>query len=300
MKKLIVVFICLGCGGAVVAIVWTTGGMVPVYRQVDLQDQSTSSAAGEAPSMEHYTDVIAEDNKQLPAVEEEEALLSPPDCVLKSVFMVSSGGKVRGFAAIESKGIEKLYSEGDQVDGYTIIQIGSDHAVLKQGIQTFRLERGAAAVEKQSAGDSAVTFTEDAEEGSSAAVSEPDADIAEPVEFFHDSGLPSDLIYVRREVFDYAAKNLHKLMHDVRIRTDLSGEGGSMRGLRIDPEKESLPDKMGFKAGDTIRSVNGRAMNSITDVMEMYRKFTDEPPDKIEVQFERDGQNRIRVIEIGE
>ena len=115
--------------------------------------------------------------------------------------------------------------------------------------------------------------------------------------FVDPSGMPSDKVSVSTDVWNYAVNNLHKILHDVRVRTDLSSSG-DMSGLWIDPHRNSIPYKLGFRSGDIIRSVDGKPMKSIKDVMDFYQEALKAPPERVRVIFERNKKLRVREIRI--
>ncbi len=213
--------------------------------------------------------------------------------ILRSVFLVKSGGLIQGFAAIEIKGEEYLYSEGAELPGgYRLVMVDAFSATLEKDGRSYVLRLNEAGPVEPVPELSAAASEE------AAPSEEPDFDPGKPVKFEDESGMQGDRIDVPSEVWSYAVNNLHRLLHDIRVKTDLDKIDGEMKGLWIDPYADSLPYKLGFRIGDSIRSIDGSPITSMGDVMNLYQKFLEEPPERVRITFERNGILRVREIEI--
>lgn len=217
---------------------------------------------------------------------------APEQFILRSVFMVRSNHSVQGFAAIEISREEHLYSEGALIAGeYRLVAVNAGSVILERdGMRhTLRLEGSAEPLPEP--------VSPVVRKTPAAIVAEPEVDEVVPSKFDDPSGMPADRVTIPANVWSYAVNNLHKILRNVRVRTDLSSDN-DMRGLWIDPHKNSLPYKFGFRIGDTIRSVDGKPMTSVKDVMELYRRTLEAPPERMRVIFERNGKLRVREIRI--
>jgi type II secretory pathway component PulC len=264
---------------------------IATHRRVVRTPVAAESSSTEFPAVDSYSVIW----------EKEESSVEPrpvpsPDTlrqfILRSVFLVRSRDSARGFAAIEIKGEEHLYSEGAVLaDGYKLFAVKARSVVLERNGRRHTLPLESAA------GSSEGPISIAAPKTTVVNIARPKIDNIKPVKFIDPSGMPADRIAISTNVWDYAVNNLHKILHNVRIRTDLSNNN-DMKGVWIDPHVNSLPYKLGFRIGDTIRSVDGNPMKSIKDIMDFYRKALKAPPERVRVIFERNKKLRVREIQI--
>ncbi len=105
---------------------------------------------------------------------------------------------------------------------------------------------------------------------------------------------------IKRSDFDFSMKredinkylsNFTGVLNQARMVPNIiPGTGGRVEGFRfvsIDPG--SIYERLGFKAMDVIKSVNGQSVNSPTKAMELYQSFRNE--DRIQITIERNGRN---------
>lgn len=296
MKRFVWMLSVAALAGAVVVSVNALRdiGSVSVYAPVSYSQPDSESGRVEFPPADFYS--VIWENEEIAAEPEPAVSGEPPGSViLRSVFLVRSGVSVRGFAAIEINREEHLYSEGAALaGGYKLLVVEAGRAILERNGRRYMLPlEGAGAMAPLPE-----TVPHEIPETAAASPAEPEIDVLEPTEFDDPSGMRADRIAIPPEVRDYALNSLHRILHHVRVRTDLSGKEGGMRGIWIDPHVNSLPYKLGFRIGDIIRSIDGRPIQSIKDVMDLYRKAIGNPPGRVRIIFERNGKLRVREIEI--
>lgn len=264
---------------------------IAVYEHVAHRPSAIETRPAEFPPADSYS-VIWEKQESPVEPEPVPSHKTPEQFILRSVFLVRSGDSVQGLAAIEIKGEEHLYSEGAVLaGGYRLLTVRAGGAVLERNGRRYMLSlKGTVEPLSEPVSIAAPEITV-------ASVAEPEIDDVEPVKFVDPSGIPADKITISADVWNYAVNNLHKILHNVRVRTDLS-VGDDMSGLWIDPHRNSIPYKLGFRIGDIIRSVDGKPMKSIKDVMDFYQKALKAPPERVRVIFERNKNLRVREIEI--
>lgn len=266
-----------------------------IYRPVEYQPSAGKSAIETAPPADSYS-AIWKSRKEAVAIPEKvggRRLEILPTFILRSVFLVHSPDSVRGFAVIEIGGRENLFTEGAVLpEGFVLALVKSDRIILTRAGKRYILRLSERQLEPLEA---AVPAAYEEPEPVPVSVVEPELEELEPVEIYDPSGMPADEIELPAEVFDYALENLHKTLTDVKVRPEMD-EDGKMKGLRIDPRKNSLPYKVGFRIGDLITSVNGKSMNSMKDVMDLYSRFDEDPPETMDIIFIRNGVKRLRRI----
>jgi type II secretory pathway component PulC len=89
---------------------------------------------------------------------------------------------------------------------------------------------------------------------------------------------------------DYIVKNFPKILHEVKLQTELE-EDGSMSGVKVGYVKAgSVLSRIGrLRSGDIIRKVNGTPVNSIQQAVSLYEQLTKQNVQKVDVEIERKG-----------
>ena len=292
MKRLVWMLSAGSLAGVVVVLlnILEDPGDIAVYKRVAYHSSVAESSLA-VPTADSYS-VIWEKQEPPTAPEPVHSHEIPGQFILRSVFLVKSSHSAQGFAAIEIRGEEHLYSEGTVLaGGYKLLAVKAGTAVLEKNGRRYTLLLKGTAEPFREPVSIAVPET------ATVNIAKPEIDEVEPVKFVDPSGMPADKITIAANVWNYAVNNLHKILHNVRVRTDLSGSSG-MSGLWIDPNANSLPYKLGFRIGDTIRSIDGKPMKSIKDVMDFYQKALKAPPKRVRIIFERNKKLRVREIHI--
>jgi general secretion pathway protein C len=94
---------------------------------------------------------------------------------------------------------------------------------------------------------------------------------------------------IRRTDLDGLTQNLSSLLQQARMEPVFSPDGIGVEGFRfVTIQPGSVYEKLGFKVGDMIRSVNGEAVNSPTKAMEMYNVL--KSSNFVQLGVEREGR----------
>lgn len=94
---------------------------------------------------------------------------------------------------------------------------------------------------------------------------------------------------VRRSDVESLTQNLSSLLQQARMDPVFSPDGIGVEGFRfVNIQPGSIYEKLGFKVGDMIRSVNGEEVNSPTKAMEMYNLL--KSSNNVQLGVERDGR----------
>jgi general secretion pathway protein C len=109
---------------------------------------------------------------------------------------------------------------------------------------------------------------------------------------------PSNELIEQRGRFDFAIKrtdldgltqNLGSILQQARMEPVFSPDGISVEGFKFASIQPGSPfEKMGFKVGDMIKSVNGEPVNSPTKAMEMYNLL--KASSNVQLGVDRDGR----------
>ncbi len=104
-----------------------------------------------------------------------------------------------------------------------------------------------------------------------------------PEPYHSDISVISDnVLSVRRQVFDGILESREILSS---MNFAISSKGG-FQATKI--EEDSLFASLGIETGDVIKTINGRDLNSVSDVVSMYRQLN--VTESLEMRFERQGQ----------
>lgn len=94
---------------------------------------------------------------------------------------------------------------------------------------------------------------------------------------------------IRRSDLEGLTQNLSALLQQARMEPVFSPDGIGVEGFRFSNiQPGSVYEKLGFKIGDMIRSVNGEPVNSPTKAMEMYNVL--KTSSNVQLGVERDGR----------
>jgi type II secretion system protein C len=100
---------------------------------------------------------------------------------------------------------------------------------------------------------------------------------------------------VRRDDFKKYTDNVSTALRDIRFQ--VFKEQKKFAGLRLGFIRTgSLFDRMKLKAGDIIKSVDGKKLTSMMDLLPYYNKLNDTTT--VQIGFERDGKTKEIVYEI--
>lgn len=113
------------------------------------------------------------------------------------------------------------------------------------------------------------------------------------------SASPAGTLVEQKGKFDFAVKrtdlesltsNLSSVLQQARMEPVFSPDGIGIEGFRFVNIQAGSPfEKLGFKIGDMIRSVNGEPVNSPTKAMEMYNLL--KSSNSVQLGVERDGRD---------
>lgn len=94
---------------------------------------------------------------------------------------------------------------------------------------------------------------------------------------------------LQRKMVEGLTSNLSSLLQQARMEPVFSADGISVDGFRfVGIQPDSVYEKLGFKVGDMIKSVNGEPVNSPTKAMEMYNLL--KTTSSVQLGVERDGR----------
>lgn len=96
---------------------------------------------------------------------------------------------------------------------------------------------------------------------------------------------------IKRSDLDKYTSDLPSILRQARMVPNIiPGSGGRIDGFRfVSIQPDSVYSKLGFKPGDIIKGVNGEAVTSPTQAMEMYNAL--KSSDKIVLKVSRDGKD---------
>jgi general secretion pathway protein C len=95
---------------------------------------------------------------------------------------------------------------------------------------------------------------------------------------------------IRRTDLENLTSNLSSLLQQARMEPVFSPDGIGIEGFRFSNiQAGSIYEKLGFKIGDMIRSVNGEPVNSASKAMEMYNVLKSST--QVQLGVERDGRD---------
>lgn len=175
------------------------------------------------------------------------------------------------YAVIGERGGRKqeLYREGDEVAGARLVKIMRTRVVLRvenrdEVLAMGEGSGGVRAAAAESAWDQRRTGT-----GSSAS---------------------GDTVVLQRSEVDAAVRDMGRLMTDARLRPFFSG--GNLDGVVISNiVPGSIFQKLGLRNGDVIREIDGRALRSPEDILNVYRNL--ESGSEVAVNIKRRGREEL-------
>ena len=95
---------------------------------------------------------------------------------------------------------------------------------------------------------------------------------------------------IRRSDLEGLTKNLSSILQQARMEPVFSPDGVSVEGFRFVNIQPGSPfEKLGFRVGDMIKSVNNEPVNSPTKAMEMYNLLR--TTSNVQLGVERDGRD---------
>jgi len=102
-------------------------------------------------------------------------------------------------------------------------------------------------------------------------------------------------VSVKREEFKKYTQNITQALRDIRFQE--IREDKKFAGLRLSfIRKGSLFDKMGFKKGDKIRSIDSKNLDSMMDLLPYYNSLNDITT--LQIGFKRDNEIKEIIYEI--
>ena len=96
------------------------------------------------------------------------------------------------------------------------------------------------------------------------------------------SVIADNVLAVRRQVFDGVLNSRDAIS---ATRFAVSSKGGFQATM---VEDDSLLFSLGLETGDILKSINGRDLNSVSDLVSIYREL--QATESLELRFERQGQ----------
>lgn len=179
-----------------------------------------------------------------------------------------SGGAGQAYAVIEDdeRQRQQLYRQGDEVQGAEIRKILRERVVLRRN--------GADEVLSMKAPETAAAET--------AAVKPEAGEPAAPVESLGKVSLSAADLQA-------AAGDLNNLAQQATIRPYfVEGRRDGFLLARVQPR--SLFSRLGLRSGDVIKQVDGQAVTSVGQAMNLYQRLT--PGREVEVLITREGADR--------
>ncbi len=169
------------------------------------------------------------------------------DIKLKGTYASTSGD---GFIVIEdSLGTTFLYKNEKYV-GYKLIEIYATRAVLERDGLKY---------------DIVLESDEGSQRDLGSSLSSESHNIKEEAVEFTSNGLTK----ITREELNSYIKNPNKIWKNIRIQE--LRKDGNLQGFRVNyVKKGSFFQKAGLKSGDVIKSIDGKELKSLADVMKYY------------------------------
>ncbi len=213
---------------------------------------------------------------------------------LVTVFLVQGEAGERGFAAIVYREQETLYSQMAVLpENYVLEKILSDSVVVEKEGKRWSLDRKGHARVMEPA-EEPIEEAKPSETGVTLEIA--GYRVAPPEPFEDSSGASGERYRIPKKAIEHILKNLHKLIHDVEIKLDVSKTDGQMTGVRVYPKEGSIPYQVGLRDGDVIRAVDGKLVKSMMDVMDIFRRYQKGPPEKTRLLVERDGEIIVKEL----
>jgi type II secretory pathway component PulC len=273
-------------------------GRIPAHERVDMPVPPAEHRETHR-GLDEYLDTItrgelSEENRAVPV----EIVADDPSGLftLVSVFLVQAERENRGFAVIVYRQDEALYAEGTMLpEEYLLVNVKADSVMLQKGTKRWILHRSGR-TEPVVLEEEPVRTSPETPPGIMFGVH--DAEISETEEYEDPSGAPGERYEIAPSLVDRTLKNLHKLLHDVKIEARTSGTDEHMTGIRIYPKDGSLLRRFGFEGGDVIRAVNGKVLVRIPDVMSLLKEYQKNPPKTLKLLVERGGKISVKHINV--
>ena len=185
-----------------------------------------------------------------------------------------TGDKNFTFCIINNKatGKENLYTIDSKVAGFVIASINKSSVTLKNANEKFELY---------------INDIKEKQEGLSAYAKKN-----LPINVVH----PSENSWiVKKSELSKIRKNAPKFLSEVKIKPVFSS--GKMQGFKISSiKKSSMLSNLGVKKGDTVKKINGKALNSPKKIFELYRKFRNYT--SISLEVERNGKTQLLTYKV--
>lgn len=185
-----------------------------------------------------------------------------------------TGDKNFTFCIINNKaaGKENLYTIGAKVAGFVVASINESSVTLKNADETLELY---------------INDAKEKQEGLSAYAKK-----SLPINVIHPS---KNHWIVKKSELAKIRENAAKFLTEVKIKPVFSS--GKMRGFKINSIKESsMLSDLGVKKGDTVKKINGKALNSPMKVFELYKKFRNHT--SISLEVERNGKTQVLTYKV--
>ncbi len=215
-------------------------------------DKDALIAPKEESFIYHYNinlakDIIGSKRDVVTKVEQVETNNRIEDIKLKGTYASS----VNNFIIIEDNlGTTFLYKD-EKYMGYKLIEIYDQRAVLEKGGRKYDI-----VLEDSDKKETRPTTSSQSKKPKNQAVTQEEYISGEP-------------IIMTREEIDSYIKDPNKIWKNIRIQE--LRKDGELEGFRINyVKKKSFFDDIGLKSGDVIKSIDGKEIKSLADVMKYY------------------------------
>ena len=178
------------------------------------------------------------------------------------------------FCIINNKSTRKedIYTIGDKVAEFVIASINKSSVILENVDEKLEL---------------CINDTKEKQEELSAFVKK-----TLPINVIHTS---ENNCVIKKSELAKIRKNAPKFLSEVKINPVFSS--GKMHGFKISSIRESsILSDLGVKNGDTVKKINGKALNSPRKVFELYRKFRNHK--SISMEIERNGKMQVLTYKV--
>jgi general secretion pathway protein C len=189
---------------------------------------------------------IIGDRKVITKTEPVETHSRIDDIKLKGTYVAED----ESFIVIEDQlGTTFLYKNEKYV-GYRLIEVYDERAILEKNGKKYDI----------------VLEDEDGVSGGNTAATHTQTNVSnEPEEQF----VPGEPVRLTRNELNSYVKNPNKIWKNIRIQ-ELRRDG-TLNGFRVNyVKKGSFFDKAGLKSGDVIKSIDGKEIKTLSDVMKYY------------------------------
>ncbi len=177
------------------------------------------------------------------------------DIVLQAIYNSSDTTVV----TILYKKKTKILGRGDEVNGFTLVDGGSNYAIFSKNSEMFRVELSSGKKSKSSSSSIKVRELKSKEKSKKKTLQGEIVDVG-------------DHKIVDRSLIDFYSSNPNDIYKNIGIMEVI--EKGNIKGFKVTfVRRKSHFAKLGLRRGDIIRSINGQEVNGYGTAFETYKNI---------------------------